>query len=324
MIVEDAVYGRQKISDEAATAIIETDAMQRLNGVNQYGVLNLLEPDHFTSRFDHSVGVYLLLQRRGASRREQLAGLIHDVSHTAFSHVIDYVHGRRTDQDIHERYKRRVIEESAIGDILERHGFDPVTVSDEDNFPLLERDIPDLCADRVDYFLRDALLLGHIDEEEASRILDALTVVDGEIMVEDSEVAASMARKFMQVCREFWGSPVQAGAYELMAEVIETALEQGVVTEEDFFLTDDAFLKRLEERGGERIKRKIDTISADRIREGTPDDCTFHSTSKPRYVDPKVTGGDGPTRVSQRSERIAEEIARFRQQYEDGFYITVE
>jgi len=51
-----------------------------------------------TTRFDHSVGVMLLIRKLGAGSspasallKEQVAALLHDVSHTAFSHVIDYV-----------------------------------------------------------------------------------------------------------------------------------------------------------------------------------------------------------------------------------------
>ena len=33
----------------------------------------------------------LLIKKLGGSVEEQIAGLLHDVSHTAFSHVIDYV-----------------------------------------------------------------------------------------------------------------------------------------------------------------------------------------------------------------------------------------
>ena len=35
----------------------------------------------------------MLLAKKGASLTEQIAGLIHDVSHTVFSHVIDRVVG---------------------------------------------------------------------------------------------------------------------------------------------------------------------------------------------------------------------------------------
>lgn len=44
--------------------------------------------------YDHSMGVFVILRARGAPLEEQIAGLLHDVSHTAFSHVGDWVYGK--------------------------------------------------------------------------------------------------------------------------------------------------------------------------------------------------------------------------------------
>lgn len=37
------------------------------------------------------MGVMLLIKKLNGSIEEQIAGWIHDISHTAFSHLIDYV-----------------------------------------------------------------------------------------------------------------------------------------------------------------------------------------------------------------------------------------
>lgn len=76
-------------------------------------------------RYDHSVGVMLLIRMLGGTLEEQIAGLLHDVSHTAFSHVADYVFENR-DEDYHEIIFRSVVESSeyllflkSIGSITE-------------------------------------------------------------------------------------------------------------------------------------------------------------------------------------------------------------
>ena len=93
MVIHDSVYGGTDITSEVILELINARSIQRLKGIAQYGI-----PDEFYhrknySRYDHSVGVMLLLKRLGASEEEQIAGLLHDVSHTAFSHVIDWVVG---------------------------------------------------------------------------------------------------------------------------------------------------------------------------------------------------------------------------------------
>jgi HD superfamily phosphohydrolase len=49
----------------------------------------------------------LLVRRLGASLEEQIAALLHDVSHTAFSHVIDSVDHNLLKNGCFARFSRR-------------------------------------------------------------------------------------------------------------------------------------------------------------------------------------------------------------------------
>jgi HD superfamily phosphohydrolase len=73
-----------------------------LRGIHQGGAIVLANPAINHTRFDHSVGVMLLIRHLGGSLREQLAGLLHNVSHTDFLHLIDYVLDM-TGEDYHEQ-----------------------------------------------------------------------------------------------------------------------------------------------------------------------------------------------------------------------------
>ena len=90
----DSVYGMIQIDDPAVRALIASPSLQRLKEIDQAGFLTPFRPEEDKiTRFEHSVGVYVLLKLYGASLEEQVSGLIHDVSHTAFSHcVIIYLH----------------------------------------------------------------------------------------------------------------------------------------------------------------------------------------------------------------------------------------
>ena len=76
-----------------------------------------------TTRYEHSVGVMLLVRRFGASLDEQIAALLHDVSHTAFSHVIDYVFNDHDHQSYHEEKKEQFISGSDIARGIGRFRF---------------------------------------------------------------------------------------------------------------------------------------------------------------------------------------------------------
>ncbi|MDY6761594.1 MAG: HD domain-containing protein, partial [Candidatus Nanohaloarchaea archaeon] len=153
MEIDDPVYRQCTVDDPVLTDLLQTRPVQRLRNVNQAGPA-ALRGDRPVTRYGHSVGVMLLLREYGASLQEQVAGLLHDVPHTAFSHVADFVFDDE-DHEYHERFMEDVIRDSRIPAVLQEHGFVLDDILDESAFPLLERDLPDLCADRIDYFLRD-------------------------------------------------------------------------------------------------------------------------------------------------------------------------
>ncbi len=80
----DRVYGKVTIDDPNVVALISTPTFERLKGIKQAGPSAYAFPFKQVTRWEHSLGVYHLLRRLGADRREQVAGLLHDISHTAF------------------------------------------------------------------------------------------------------------------------------------------------------------------------------------------------------------------------------------------------
>src|SRR5947208_342923 len=100
----DRVYGDAVIEEPGILELIGCPTFERLKGVRQAGPSALAFPFKNVTRFEHSLGVFLLLRRLGADRREQVAGLLHDISHTAFSHAVDFLISSR-EQDHHEQLK---------------------------------------------------------------------------------------------------------------------------------------------------------------------------------------------------------------------------
>ena len=150
----DRVYGDVAIEEPGILDLIGCPSFQRLKGIRQAGPSALAFPFKNVTRFDHSLGVYVLLRRLEADAREQVAGLLHDVSHTAFSHAVDFVVSSR-EQDHHEQLKPLMLDRPDITAALARLGYSPSDFYNDSIYPLLEQPLPALCADRLDYFLRD-------------------------------------------------------------------------------------------------------------------------------------------------------------------------
>lgn len=145
----DPLYGTVEFGGAVAD-LLQHPALQRLRGVHQNGGAVLVNSDLDTSRFEHSAGVAALCRRFGAGERAVLAAVVHDVGHTAFSHVADRVFDR-ADQTFHEDQYGRIVDRFDLDDAIEDRGYDPDRVFDAARFPILERDLPGVCADRLDY-----------------------------------------------------------------------------------------------------------------------------------------------------------------------------
>ena len=187
---DDRVYGEVKVEDPGVLALIDCPTFRRLQGIKQAGPSALAFPFKTVTRFEHSLGVYMLLGKLGADRREQVAGLLHDISHTAFSHAVDFVFDSEQ-QDHHEGLKPEFLNRprsSPRPDSLDG-AIEPEEFFDDSVYPLLEQPFPGLCADRLDYFFRDSLACSVTTPDQVARFLAHLAVVGTSIVFTDPTVA---------------------------------------------------------------------------------------------------------------------------------------
>lgn len=122
MLYHDEVYGKEEIREPLLLDILSSDAMQRARGISQHGITALIGITPPFSRFDHSLGTMILVRRLGADIHEQVAALLHDISHTAFSHVVDYVFDDHNGQNYHEEQMEEFVANTDIPEMLERYG----------------------------------------------------------------------------------------------------------------------------------------------------------------------------------------------------------
>jgi len=247
LTITDRVYGEQTITEPVLLELIATHALQRLKGVDQAGYFEPYFPGTQHSRYEHSLGVCLLLRIYGAPLEEQIAGLIHDASHATFSHCIDYALEEGSEKtlsyqdDIHESY----VLSTDIPHILIRYGIDPTYILDDSHFPLKENLLPDICADRIDYSLRGARVYGISSQEENDMLLQNLTVEQGKWIFRTYESAKLFAEKFKTLNDVYWSGIPTLLMFRTVGDYIKYALSRAYITHADLFTTDTEVLTKI-------------------------------------------------------------------------------
>ncbi|MEM6346469.1 MAG: HD domain-containing protein [Bacteroidota bacterium] len=248
----DELYGEYTL-EGVIPELIQAELFQRLKSVHQGGGIFLVSPYIDHTRFEHSIGVMLLIKDLGGSIEAQIAGLIHDISHTAFSHLIDYVL-ELEEEDYHEKRYFELIKDSAISVLLQSHGFDIHTFEKLEAYPLLESPLPNLSADRIDYTLRDLFQINKVSLAEIQWFKNGLEVFEGRIAVKKREYAEWFQAKYEALSSDYFESPENKGVHLILKNLLKEALAKGQIVESDFW-EDDYYL--MEKLGGEEKLKQL-------------------------------------------------------------------
>ena len=240
--MNDFLYGKMELP-QIFEDILATDALKRLGGVHQSGAIYLVNPDICHSRLEHAIGVMMLIRMLGGTELEQVAGLLHDVSHTAFSHVGDYVF-ENAEEDYHEKVFAEILYKSEIPDVLLKYGYSVNQIL-FGTFNILEQPLPALCADRLDYTLRDGVHGGIISRQRAREFLKAIILKDGQIAVNAENEALWINETFKKLNDDVFKLPLHLYANGKMAELIKSFLAKGILEESDMFKTDTMLLNKI-------------------------------------------------------------------------------
>ncbi|MGL4452281.1 MAG: HD domain-containing protein [Sarcina sp.] len=322
MIIVDKIYGEFEV-EEVIEEIINTREIQRLKGIHQGGGSYLVNPKWDSSRYSHSVGVMLLIRLLGGSIEEQIAGLLHDVSHTAFSHTVDVALGNK-EEDYHEKIYEKVIENSKIKEILERHNLNSEDILfNEEKWTILERKMPSLCADRVDYTLRDMYTYGFIEKEEVETFLPYLKVCNGEIIITSIEKAKWFVETYTKEVVDFFRSSLNVYANDTLGKAMKISLDLKEITLEDLMKKDKDIYDILKTSESEEVKNLIGSLNENiKVRENK-ENYHIHGKQKVRIVDPTVEIEGKLYKSSERSEEIREVIEETLKTVGSDIYIEI-
>lgn len=321
MQIKDRIYGNCTIKDELAEDIIKSQPMQRLSSVNQHGAAAFVFSRLNITRLEHSIGVYLLLKKIGAQREEQIAGLLHDISHTAFSHVIDFVF-HNSNQDYHEQKQEETIRDSELPKIFAKHGFSTSDFLLNEEFALLDREVPDLCCDRLDYFLRDyASFYG----KDRSSYLSWIKTENNEIYFTNKIEARKCAEDFMDIDKSLWGSsPTSIAAFKILADCLKLAIENDIITVYDLEKDNDrVIMEKLRNSRNLKIAVMINKLRPGFSAKASEKEFDFIFPCKARWLDPKIRVGKSLKRLSETDKTMKKKLDDYISSAAEGIKIKI-
>jgi hypothetical protein len=322
MILNDRVHGNWSIEEPVILELLQSPAMQRLAHVAQGGLISDWDPYPVYSRREHCIGAMLCVRRLGASLEEQVASLLHDVSHTAFSHVIDYVFGSQKDADYQDRtHEHYVRTRTDILDILYRHSLGEDCALRPHKFSLLEQPAPGLCADRVDYTLRGALNDGKIYTSQP--FVEALRVRDGKMVFAAQDIAEAFWNIYVERQENNWAHPDHVAKANVLASAIRAGLDSRVIAESDLYRTDAELTARLRGSDNKDVRRKLQLLDKGfRIvpEQYFPD---YVLSAKFRRIDPAFLKNGSVRRLSEVLPAYNDWFAMAREKYAQGIPVRI-
>jgi HD superfamily phosphohydrolase len=292
----ETIWGESYECEDALVEIMETDLMQRLKKIDQSGPSRYLGPIvPAFSRFEHSVGVVALLKKAGAPLKEQIAGLLHDCSHTVFSHVGDYIFAGDMNENVQQSYQDRIhlnhLQRSGLSATIAKYGMRIEDLNPE-LYVRLERPLPDMCADRIQYNVHTGVIFGIISNADAEAIVANLEFENGNWYFTDKDLAKKFAGLSLHFTRNFWGVKWNTSMNIHLAMAIRRALTIKLISMKDLFMTDDIIMKKLQASNDSIIKNNLWQCANYTKRIQGARYSKMKITSKFRGIDPPVRNAE--------------------------------
>ncbi len=257
-------YGALEVEEPVLLELIESPSFQRLKYIHQYGVSYYTTHKENYTRYEHSLGVFAILRLKNASLEEQVAGLLHDVSHTIFSHVGDWIfHKESEEKDYQNSIHADFLNKYGLAQILKKHNLTVEQIMPlEDLFPMLEQKGSCLCADRIEYNIQGAYLKGFITKEEALKIIKSLQFTDNCWVSNNQDLMTKIAQFSLFMTEESWGNKTEYLLSSWLAEALLRSLDIGYISYEDIhFGIDDLIWDKLINSNDSKIQHCMRMIS---------------------------------------------------------------
>jgi hypothetical protein len=257
--------------------VIDSPAFQRLRRIRQLAGAHLVYPSAQHSRFEHSLGAMHIAGLAGESllvkgyidhaetvQDLRLAALLHDIGHGPFSHLFEEVLEYRR-STTHEEMGKRIIMQSEIADVLDRHGHSADLIcrlsfgQSKINF-MNEIISGGLSADIMDYLPRDGLFTGaEYAKVDYHRLLSSLEVSKNRLALNRSalnSLESMLISRYEMFKAVYFHKTVRAAEVMLLRSMIAADEALGLTDaslQNYLALTDEATLERLCALGGKHV-----------------------------------------------------------------------
>jgi HD superfamily phosphohydrolase len=319
-----SIFGSVEIDNPLIKSLLNAPIMKRLRGVDQTGPSRYFSKLPAFSRYAHSIGVYALLRKYNVPFEEQIAGLLHDSSHTVFSHLADVLF-----KSSNESYQDDIfvwyLSKMGVNKILEPYGLDIAKVSPKrTEFKALEQELPSICADRIEYNLHTALLFGLISKREIKHIMRDLRYENKQWYFVNQASAQKFSKISLHFTENLWGSASNVAISHWSSEVIKRALELKIISIHEFhFGVDQKILDKLYRSQNPKIRRLLKYCRNDanyfEVVQGA--ECDLHFKPKFRGVDPYVLVKGKLHRLTTVNKNYNREYRRVKAKMKEGIKI---
>lgn len=289
-------------------ALAQTPAMQRLKGVGmncgcEYTSFPLFRHLPPYSRYDHSVGVALIVWHFTQDRTQTVAGLLHDIATPVFAHVVDFMNRDYLKQESTEAGTAERISGSAeLRELLRTYAIAPADVCDYHQYPVADNDSPRLSADRLEYSLGNMLDFGFCLPDTVRQIYADLTVGKNEegqdeIMFRTLPAAETFAALALK-CSRVYVSDADRYAMQILSELLRGALERGVIAPGDLYATEPEVIETLRQDRVTAAQWDEYRALGKTVRADAPADRRRRIVTKKRFIDPMVEDRGRVSRLS--------------------------
>lgn len=250
MTIYDPVWEKCLIGDqpgdELLLELVNNPLVRRTMSIEQLSLDKHIETIPGTaefSRWEHIWGSVVFVRRMteglDINDREklimQLRALVSDLGHTAYSHVGDWMFQDDNSENKHDQELMQLLETSGISDILRKYDIQPQDVAFPNVVDWIERPLPELCVDRVDYGAREIQRWAELTVSLHYALKPEAFLVDeqGNLIMRDYRQARDFAAAYLLLPTEHWNEPVHRLQLMLQQEMIKRVLtsdETGLIS----------------------------------------------------------------------------------------------